>query len=152
MKTFAIFLILLALSTGCAQKNAFDQFELSQMQELSEDSIQSSKLKKGAEVDGVVSVVYLNKVLPEKYSDAEYFYVYLYKRTKSNKITFLLNNKTTNMIEKLPVKNRFTPLTSFEAPWSSYYLVKFEKQGDILNFIVKDGEYSSDIFKYEKDQ
>jgi len=152
MKTSAIFLILLALSTGCAQKNAFDQFKLSQTQELSEDSIQSSKLKRGEDVDGVVTVVYLNKVLPEKYSDAEYFYVYLYKRNKKSEVTFWLNSKTTQEIEKLPVKNRFTDLTSFQAPWSSYYLVRFPKEGDVLKFVVKEGEFESDTFKYEKDQ
>ncbi|WP_457746281.1 hypothetical protein [Sulfurimonas sp.] len=154
MKTFLIFLVLGTIFFGCAQQNAFDQFQLKPEQELGEDGLQSSKLKNREElVDGVATVVYLNKALPKKYNDAEYFYVYLYKKNKKNKISFFLNGKTTAKIEKLPVKNRFTQLTSFEAPWSSYYLVKFNKiEGDKLNFRVKEGSFSSDVFKYEKDQ
>ena len=127
MKTLTTFLILLTIFSGCSSKNAFDKFKFSSTRELSEDSIISAKLLKNKKVEGLVTAIYLNRVLPDIYNDKEYFYIYMYDKEKTNQVNFLLNNKTTTHVKELPAQNQFTYLTSFEANWSQYYLVSFEK-------------------------
>ena len=152
MKTFAIILTFLVLISGCASKNAFEQFEMSEKQELSANTLARSKIKYADKVNGIVSTVYLNFVSPEEYTDGEYFYVYTYLKNKNYKFRFLLNDKEPISIEELPRKNAFTELTSIDNEWNKYYLVKFEEQGDKLNFVFENGPYSSDILKFEKDE
>jgi len=152
MKTFTIILIFLVLISGCASKNAFEQFEMSEKQELSANALARSKIKHADKVNGIVSTVYLNFVSPEEYTDGEYFYVYTYLKNKNYKFRFLLNDKEPISIEELPRKNAFTELTSIDNEWNRYYLLKFEEQGDKLNFVFENGPYSSDILKFEKDE
>jgi len=152
MKTFTIILTFLVLISGCASKNAFEGFDMSKEQELSEDALQRSKIKFGEKVNGIVSTIYLNFVSPKKYNDGEYFYVYAYVKNKNYEIGFLLNDKEPIDVTELPSRNIFTPLTSIDNKWSKYYLVKFEEQGDKLNFVFENGPYSSDILKFEKDE
>lgn len=152
MKTFTIILTFLVLISGCASKNAFERFSMSKEQELSEDALSRSKIKFGDKVNGIVSVVYLNFVSPQKYNDGEYFYVYTYIKNKNYESRFLLNDKEPVEVKELPAKNIFTHLTSIDNEWSKYYLVKFQEQGDKLSFIFESGPYSSDILKFEKDE
>jgi len=152
MKTFTIILTFLVLISGCASKNAFEQFEMSEKQELSANALARSKIKYADKVNGIVSTVYLNFVSPKEYTDGEYFYVYTYLKNKNYKFRFLLNDKEPISIEELPRKNAFTELTSIDNEWNRYYLVKFEEQGDKLNFVFENGPYSSDILKFEKDE
>ena len=152
MKTFTIILTFLVLISGCASKNAFEQFEMSEKQELSANALARSKIKYADKVNGIVSTVYLNFVSPEEYTDGEYFYVYTYLKNKNYKFRFLLNDKEPISIEELSRKNAFTELTSIDNEWNKYYLVKFEEQGDKLNFVFENGPYSSDILKFEKDE
>jgi hypothetical protein len=127
MKTFATLLLLLSIFNGCSSKNAFDNFRFSQTRELSEDMLMSHKIVKEGRVEGVANVVYLNKVLPKKYYDKEYFYIYLYVKQKDTNLSFVLNDKQSITVKKLSTQNEFTYLTSFDANWSQYYLVGFEK-------------------------
>jgi len=127
MKTLTTFLILLTIFSGCSSKNAFDKFAFSSTRELSEDSIISTKLLKDKKVEGLVTAIYLNKVLPDIYNDKEYFYIYMYDKEKASQVNFLLNDKAASNVKELPAQNQFTYLTSFEANWSQYYLVSFEK-------------------------
>ena len=152
MKTFTIILTILALFSGCASKNAFEQFEMSEKQELSENALQRSKIKFGEKVNGIVSTIYLNSVSPKEYSDGEYFYVYAYLKNKNYEFRFLLNDKEPISVKELPSTNEFTELTSIDNEWSKYYLVKFPKQDDKLSFVFENGPYSSDILKFEKDE
>ena len=152
MKTFTIILTFLVLISGCASKNAFEQFEMSEKQELSANALARSKIKYADKVNGIVSTVYLNFVSPEEYTDGEYFYVYTYLKNKNYEFHFLLNDKEPISIEELPRKNAFTELTSIDNEWNRYYLLKFEEQGDKLNFVFENGPYSSDILKFEKDE
>ena len=152
MKTFTIILTFLLLLSGCADKNAFSRFNMSEKQELSANALQRSKIKFEDKVNGIVSTVYLNFVSPEEYDDGEYFYVYLYLKNKNYTSHFLLNDEEPLSVEELPSTNAFTELTSVNNEWSKYYLVKFEKQDDKLNFVFENGPYSSDILKFEKDE
>lgn len=152
MKTFLVFLIFLIFFAGCAQKSAFSRFKMSEKQELGIDSLMNSKVHKGNIVDGVVSVVYLNKVYPETYKENEVFYVYMYLKNKKNRLSFKLNGEEAISIKELPAKNEFTYLTSIDTKWNKYYLVKFKKQDDILKFLFESGQFSSDLLVFEKDE
>ena len=152
MKTFTIILTFLVLISGCASKNAFERFDMSEEQELSEDAQQRSKIKFGDKVNGIVSTIYLNFVSPQTYNDGEYFYVYTYVKNKNYEFRFLLNDKEPISVKELPSINEFTELTHISNEWSKYYLVKFPKQDDKLSFVYENGPYSSDILKFEKDE
>ncbi len=152
MKTFLVFIVILVFFAGCAEKSAFSRFGMSEKQELGIDSLMNSKVHKGKIVDGVVSVIYLNKVYPKKYKGDEYFYVYLYLKGKDKKPTFKLNDTKAISIKELSSENEFTYLTSTDVKWNKYYLVKFKKQGDILNFLLENGQFSSDLLVFEKDE
>ena len=152
MKTFTIILTFLVLISGCASKNAFERFDMSKKQELGEDALQRSKIKYADKVNGIVSTIYLNFVSPQEYNDGEYFYVYTYLKNKNYEFRFLLNDKEPISVEELAKTNAFTELTSIDDEWNRYYLVKFEEQGDKLNFVFENGPYTSDTLKFEKDE
>ncbi len=153
MRTFLITIQFILLLSGCAQQNAFERFNFSSVKELSEDSIQTVKIKNNtSEVEGIITVVYLNKVLPELYNKHEYFYIYYYIKDKNSSVTFTLNGKSSLLQEELKPENEFSYLTSFSAPWSKYYLVGFEKEGNILNFKVETSKQGSATLKFVKDK
>ena len=151
MKTFLFFLVFSIVLIGCSTKNGFSRFDMSHKQELGADSILSSKVKKGRDVNGIVSVVYLNKVYPDLFNDKEVFYVNYYLK-KSKNISFLLNQQKATTIKELDVNNDFTYLTSIKTKWSKYYLVEFKKQGNELKFKFNNGDFSSDTLIFEKDE
>jgi hypothetical protein len=153
MKTLTTFLILLTIFSGCSSQSAFDKFHFSKTRELSEDSIISQKLLNQNRVEGIVTTIYLNKVLPDRYNDKEYFYIYMYDKEKATQVDFLLNGKKAASIEELPAQNQFTYLTSFEANWSQYYLVSFEKDGSNklkLEVVTDKGAKAAFVFVKDK--
>ena len=152
MKSFTIILTFLVLFSGCADKNAFSKFEMNEKQELSANALQRSKIKYADKVNGIVSTIYLNIVSPQEYSEDEYFYVYVYVKNRDYKFRFLLNEVEASSVEELQPSNKFTELTSVDDNWNKYYLVRFPKQDDKLNFVFENGPYSSDILKFEKDE
>jgi len=146
-------LIFFIFFTGCSQKNAFNRFKISKTQELSEDSIQSSKIKENSKITGIVSVVYLNDVYPEQYKDGEYFYIYIYtKKSGAGHIDFRLNGKAPLNTTPLKCDNKFSKLTSFNANWNRYYLVKFAKNTNTLNLKIINNNSSSDAIIFIKDE
>ena len=152
MKIFLMFFIFGVIITGCSQKNAFTKFNMSKSQELGADSILSSKVQREDEVDGIVSVVYLNKVSPESFYRDEYFYLYYYVKNKESNVTFLLNDQEATSAEELPTSNKFSYLTSIETKWNKYYLLKFKEQGDVLKLIFKSDDFVSNPLVFEKDE
>ena len=84
-KTLLTLLISLSFF-GCAHKSAFDRFAMTGEQERSEESIQSAKIMDKNESVGVLTAVYLNKTYPERFNDAEYFYIYLNIDSNSDQI------------------------------------------------------------------
>jgi len=161
MKYTITILIFLLVFLGCADKNAFSKFDLESEQELSADSLQSSKIKKGNNVRGIVSAIYLNKVYPNRYTKDEYFYVYLYLKDEKEmhnpntlediKLTMRLNTKLPIKIKELDAKNKFSHLTSTYSEWMKYYLVAFEQvQENELSLVLETDQSSSDLLKYQK--
>jgi len=152
MKTLWLLLTFLILFSGCADKNAFTKFNMSEKEELGADSILNSKVEKGQEVNGIVSVVYLNKVYPEKSFKEEVFYVNFYIKNDTKNISFMLNEKTALSVKELTSKNVYAFLTPLKTKWSKYYIVKFKKQKDMLTFIFRNGSFSSNPLVFEKDE
>jgi len=152
MKTFLIITVLILLFDGCSQHTAFGEFNFTKTQELTEDSIQSFKIKKGHDIDGIVHVVYLNKVFPKRYKKDEYFYVYYYLKDQNAKVSFLLNNKKALSKKQLSANNEFSEILSFNAPWSKYYLVKFKEEGNLLLFTIKTDKAAEATLKFVKDK
>lgn len=150
MKTFLISTAILVTFLGCSHNNAFDRFEMSKTRELSEENIQSAKITQGDEVGGVVTAVYLNKIYPHLYKDAEYFYIYLNLQEKTQETQFILNNLPSLLVEELNSTNEYTELTLFDAEWKRYYLVGFKEGKGNLKLHVKNGEYSSSVLTFKK--
>jgi len=151
MKTFLLILTLTITFLGCSHNNAFDRFEITPEQELSEDNIQSTKIKKGDLVKGIMTAVYLNKVHPKLYNNGEYFYISFYVEDQNQSLDFFLNEIPAIMVEELERKNEFTELTSFKAEWQKYYLVGFKKQDNVLNISVQSDQFSAESLKFLKD-
>ncbi len=146
MKFLVTIFFLMVTFWGCAQKNAFERFHISKVQESAEDNIQNSKvINKKSEVIGVVTAIYLNKVKPQLYSDYEYFYVYLYAKNKNDAINFSLNGMPALLAEELSAQNEFTVLTSFKSKWNKYYLVGFAKQQGTLHLNIQMGQNSTTL-------
>jgi len=152
MKTFVIIILFMFAFDGCSTKNAFSSFNITLEQEKSEDNIQSSKIVDGEIIDGLVTVIYLNKVVPQTYKENEYFYVYLYTKHNNDNIKFLVNGNKALKVEELEPQNIFTYLTSFNAEWSRYYLVAFKAEDANLSFSVTNAHFSSNELIFEKEE
>ena len=153
MKTFLTALFFLLLLGGCAEKNAFSRFDINEKQEIALNALQSSKIQDENSVNGVVTVVYLNQVEPEKFKNSEVFYVFMYLKDNSMPVNFILNDEAPIFsVKELTQYNEFTYLTATDTPWNKYFLVTFAKQGDILKFKVKNDKYSSQEMVFEKDE
>ena len=152
MKTLWILLTFLTFFAGCSQNNAFSRFHMSSKQELRNDSILSSKVKNGTQVDGVVSVIYLNKVDPTRFNTDEYFYVSYYLKDTNPNVKFLLNKEEANSISQVKNDKTLAYLSPVKTKWNKYYIVKFKPQKDILSFVLENGQFSSDSLVFEKDE
>lgn len=150
---FLIFLLtLVILNTGCSFNNGFSKFHMAKDQELSANSLQSSKIKDKDEICGVLSAVYLNEVYPSIYNTNEYFLVYYYLKDSfnNNKSVVLLNNEAPLKIEELESKNQFSTLIDANNEWTRYYLLSFKGGVNILNLKLKNENASSEELQYVK--
>ncbi|MCK9490451.1 MAG: hypothetical protein M0Q24_00040 [Sulfurimonas sp.] len=159
LSLFAFF----TLFTACADKNAFDKFNMQEDQELSAANLQSSKIKMLQNIDGIVTTIYLNKVYPKVFTNDEYFYVYLYLKDKKEmfdpkklddiELTMRLNSKLPIKIKKLEANNRFSHLTLVRNEWTLYYLVAFKQESENkLNLVLETDQSHSDVLVYQKDE
>ncbi len=146
------FILLPFLLTACTHRGAFNEFHITKKQKLSIEELQSTKIKDTKNnANGLVAVLYLNKVDKKEFHTKEYFYVSLYKQNETNsKPTFLLNNKQPITIKKLPQHNRFTKLTSLNAAWLQNYMVIFKKEQGALKFQVKENNSSSKVLLFQQ--
>jgi len=152
MKAFLPITLSILLFSACSEHNAFKEFNISKTKELSEDSIQTFKVKRDGKVDGIVSVIYLNKVFPQKYRGNEFFYVNYYIKDKNASVDFTLNTKPVLTSKELQPDNEFTYLTSFNAPWSHYYLLEFPKEGNVLKLKLKTAKAANATLTFIKDK
>ncbi|HIP20062.1 MAG TPA: hypothetical protein EYG70_02935 [Sulfurimonas sp.] len=151
MKTFLTINILLLFLSACSYDNAFSRFDISEQRAKSEESLISSKIYDKKNIAGVINVVYLNAVNPEKYKDSEYFYIYLYAKKSEALISFTLNDINATSTQELEANNDFTALTDSNVSWKKYYLVRFEQQGTRLKLIANIANLSSDAIIFSKD-
>ena len=151
MKTFLLITLIFALFTGCSSSNAFSRFHLSESQAKGENSILSSKIYSKNEVVGMVSTLYLNQVLPEKYKNNEWFYLSVYTKKDLENLKFLLNGKEPLLVQELNASNEFSSLISSNEKWKKYYLLEFKKVGETLHLQLKSSSYSSLVLSYAKE-
>lgn len=162
MKSFFALSIVIALFTGCSSQNAFSKFNMSKDEELSASSLQNSKIKLDKEIKGTVSVIYLNEVYPEIYTQNEYFFVYVFLKDKTKmhnpnsldkiKLTLKLNKQLPVKVKQLPAENKFSHLVNKNNQWNKYYLVAFKEQKvSTLNLVLENYPFSSAELKYQKD-
>ncbi len=152
MKTLLSINLILLLLQGCSYDNAFSRFDISQERAKSEESIVSSKIYSQNNVIGLLNCVYLNTVMPNKYTQDEYFYVSIYTKNTDVEPHFTLNDRNASSVKALDVKNEFSKLTASDVDWQKYYLVSFEKQGEQLVFKASLSTFSSDPIKFTKDE
>lgn len=144
MKIYCIILSLMMWFDGCSHKSAFDDFNITHQQELSEEALQSTKITKDGITTGIATVLYLNAVDKKQYKNHEYFYVYLHLNEQKNQNPlFVLNEESPIKITELKKNNKFTKLTNVNAEWLKYYLVEFKKSKKELKFEIKSNNSSS---------
>ena len=152
MKTFLIILFFLVIYTGCSKNNAFHRFDITKMQEKSEDSLQSSRIHNNTQTDGVASVVHLNRIFPNKFKGKESFYVCMFTKSNNDNLKFILNGKQSIKENKLTSINEFSNLMSLNETWKEYYYVEFEKQNSKLSFSIENSLFFSDEMTFEKSE
>ena len=154
MKIALTLLTLTTLFTGCVDKNGFDRFNFSLEQQQWENNQVNSKIQDKTEIQGIVSAVYLNKVMPDLYKNAEYFYVTLYLKNESEQLSFTLNGQPSMLQEELPHENSFKKFTKDVKQWNKHYILGFmeQKEQDILSLEAKNDNISSNKMVFKKDE
>ena len=150
MKIYIMLLLSIISFSACAHKSAFDDFNITKKQALSEEQIQTSKMKNTNGVTGIATALYLNNVDKKEFHEYEYFYVSVFiQGSKSEDIQFLLNAKRPLQVETLTNTNRFTKLTSINAAWLKYYLITFNKVNGSLKLQIKENNNSSRLLLFK---
>jgi len=150
MRFFLIFLITVVFFNGCSSNNAFDHFNMTDEQEMAQESIRSVKLQDADKTVGVCNIVYLNNVLPNKYKTKDSFYIYMYTHHNYRNFKFFLDKSMPISIKKLPKKNQFQKFTKESYRWQNYFIVEFKKiNNEKLNFEItnKDGISKTIMFE-----
>jgi len=152
MKIFILLLVFVFSFSACASKNAFDAFAFTKKEQLSIEQMQSSKIRNAKSVTGIISALYLNSVAKKEFYGDDYFYISLFiQDANSSDIQFLLNSEKPLEVTKLTNKNRFTKLTSINATWLQYYLVRFKKVEGVLQLQVKANNNSSRLLLFHSE-
>lgn len=154
MKIVLSLLTIISLFTACVDKNGFDNFHFTPEQEQWHNNEISSKIQDQTGFQGAISAVYLNKVMPTLYKGGEYFYVTLYLKDATQKISFTLNDQLSIFKEELPSNNEFKTFTNDANKWTKYYIVGFmEQKGiDTLSLEAKNNGISSSKMIFKKDE
>ncbi len=147
MKLLSLLTLVLFLFSGCSKTTAFDFFKMDKNYEKAISNLQSGTIAKSFETEAILSSVYLNEVYPDKYNDAEYFFLALYlsndKRLffKSDlgdpdyKLT--LNNVNFVDGEELQSEHKLRSLMPINNEWNRYYLIKFNSQKGRNDLLLK---------------
>lgn len=154
MKIALTLLTLTTLFTGCVDKNGFDRFNFSPERQQWENNQINSKIQDASETQGIISAVYLNKVMPKLYNKGEYFYVTVYLKNDSEKLSFTLNEQPSILQEELPDNNDFKAYTNGSKQWNKYYIIGFveQKGQDTLSMEAKNSSISSNKMVFKKDE
>jgi hypothetical protein len=153
MNFLSVSAILLVLLTGCSQKSAFSNFELSKEQEISISNTQRAKIVSPSKVEGIFTAVYLNNIYPQKYTPNDFFLIFLYTKDEiaPKELVFQANQKKALRIEEVQSNDEFTTLFQMQNSWNSCYLLEFESDANKdINFEVNSGIYKSITLIYKK--
>jgi hypothetical protein len=153
MNFLSISAVVLILLSGCSQKSAFSNFELTTEQEFSISNTQRSKILSSTQIEGVFTAVYLNNIYPQKYTSNAAFLVFIYTKneTTPQELAFKANQKEAITIEEAQNNEEFTDLIKMQNSWNSCYFMEFE--GDDareIKFEVNSGTYKSIPLIYKK--
>lgn len=154
MKIVLTLLTTITLFTGCVDKNGFDNFGFSLQKQQWENNFISSKIEDQEGFQGIISAVYLNKVLPQKYNNNECFYLSIYLKDATQKLTFTLNEQASIVVKEIPNNDEFKEFVQTKKKWTKYYIVEFaeQKENDVLSFIAKNDTLSSSKMIFKKDE
>lgn len=156
MKLLLTFLIITLTFTSCVQKNGFSNFSFTPEQELWENNSINARIVNKEGIQGTINAVYLNKVMPQKYSDQEYFYVSVYLKHSFETLEFFLNDTPSVSVKKLQDDEleSFKEFLVAQNQWRKYYLVSFpiQEDVDVLSLITKNKNITSSTMMFKKDE
>lgn len=154
MKIVLTLLTIISFFTACVDKNGFDNFGFSLQKQQWENNFISSKIEDQNEFQGTISAVYLNKVIPEKYHNSEYFYLSIYLKDTTQKLSFTLNDEASISVKELENNDEFQSFVQTKKQWTKYYIVEFaeQKENDVLNFKAYNNTLSSNKMVFKKDE
>lgn len=162
MRYFFILVGVVFFISGCSQTTAFDLFKMDANYEKAVDNLQTGTIVRSFETEAILSTIYLNHVYPEKYHDAEYFFVAIYLRDdvrlyfkagmNNKKYNFTLNGEKPLEGKELETDDELRLLMPISNEWNRYYLVKFPKQHTKeLKLILENDDYHSVTLTYQRD-
>jgi len=153
MKSFSVCAVCLLLLTGCSQKSAFSNFELSKEQEYSISNTQRAKIVSPTQVEGVFTAVYLNNIYPQKHSASDFFLIFFYTKNDIHpkELVFTANQKNALTIEAIEKNEEFADLFEMQNSWNSCYMLEFKSDAsNEIIFEVSGKSYSSIKLIYKK--
>jgi hypothetical protein len=162
MRNFLIFVFIVVFISGCSRTTAFDFFKMDDNYERAVDNLQTGTIVKSFETKAILSTIYLNRVYPKKYNDAEYFFVSIYLRDdirlyfkagiNNKKYTFTLNGEKPTLAKELKTDDELRLSMPITNEWNRYYLVEFERQeSDELKLLLENDESDSVELIYHKE-
>jgi len=129
---YIIFIFLTIFFTSCADKDAFEVFDLKNDQKIAFDNFERAKIQKDDKIYGIATAVYLNKIYNNLPNNKEYVYLVLFTKKKKYlkyfKIKINNNNNMYYELKNLPVDNKYSYLINFKNNWQNHYLLTFDKQ------------------------
>lgn len=154
--------LLLTLS-GCSHSGAFDIFKVDKEYERAIDNLRTSTIVQSFETKAIISAIYLNNALPEKYGSEKYesFFISLYLQEdirlfyKANlsapEGNLTLNGDSLSFIKELEKDDRLRTLMPLKNEWNRYYLIKFpHKDAQDLDLTFESYPYGKAVLKYQK--
>lgn len=156
MKTVTFLIITIILFTSCVDKNGFSNFNFTPQQEQWENNQVNSKIQDQEHTEGMITAVYLNKVMPDLYKGGEYFYLIVYLKDSRKRLSFTLNGQLSILEDELEENDRtlFQNFTKNSGKWNRYYIVGFSEQEDkdTLSLQAKSNVLSSEQMVFKKDE
>ena len=149
MKIFLTAFFAIILLSGCANKNAFSQFNMGTEQEKAIENTISSKMLANNKIGGIFSAIYLNNIYKEMDKNTQKFYISIFMKESQDKIEVSLNNEEPIESKKLSNYNKYSSLLPMKNQWTKNYLVTFKSTLDSnLSLSIDSGQFSSGPLKY----
>ncbi len=159
MRIFLSLLTTLFILTGCSRSTAFDPFKMDDEHERAVTNLRTATIVHDSEVKVIISVIYLNKTMPETYKDenGEYFFVALYQKDNANLMTknlrLTLNNHAPLSIQKIDKEKSLRSFMPIQNEWNNYYLATYlTNANETLLLTFESDQYGSAVLTYQKDE